>query len=211
MYWANLALDGDGVAWLGLVAGKHGNPPGGLLRFSNGEWSLVDPIGDGAPRAAGRVATAPDGSVWVHLHGCVGEVELDPPGTGSPCAEVRDPYLAHLDGDDWTVYSTTDGVPMVGHPGGNFGSLAIGSDGTAWMSASCGPANAIQLRMYPCDDARKDDRVHAFDGQRWRSFLSAQHAAGLIEDMDVAPDGTVWVWSDDGGLFGRPRSDRWLA
>ena len=191
-HYADLAVDGDGTVWLSLTSGKHGNPPGALVRFAQGAWGVVDPIGDGADRAVDHLATAPDGTLWVHLHGCVGPVKFQLSGTENPCAVVRDPYLAHLVRDAWTIYSSTDGVPMLGHPGGTLGDMAIAPDGTVWMSASC------QAPKYPCDVTRESDVLHAFGKDGWRSYLDATQGGGEIYDLDVGPDGKVWVALDYG-------------
>ena len=152
----------------------------------------MDPIGDGADRAVDMLAVAPDGSLWVHLHGCVGPVKFRLSGTENPCAVVRDPYLAHLVGDSWTVYTSTDGVPMLGQPGAIVGDLAIAPDGTVWMSAVCGSPND------PCDGTREDDRLWAFGRDGWRSYLPIGTGDGEVWDLDAAPDGTIWVTLRDG-------------
>jgi hypothetical protein len=166
------------------------------LRFDGGDWEIVDPIGDGTPRAVDHLTVAPDGSLWAHLHGCIGEVKLDLRVLESPCAELRDPYLVHHDGNGWTVYSAANGVPMLGSIlNDNWGALAVSGDGTVWTSTFCQPEETDS--QFPCDPARQHDLVHAFDGERWRSYI-AEDTYGYAVSIDVAPDGMVWVWAFNG-------------
>jgi hypothetical protein len=84
-------------------------------------------------------------------------------------------YLATYGDDGWMVFPTEDGFRLF-TAGDNFGLLRVDHSGAVWVRTM---------------DA---DGVRVFDGQTWRRYLEAH---GGVCDMEVAPDGRVWVTSDD--------------
>jgi hypothetical protein len=87
-----------------------------------------------------------------------------------------DPHLARLSDGEWTVYSREDGVTPIGIRGEMPGYLEVAPDGTAWMH---------QLM----DGPGRCRGVRSFDGKTWRRYLDGT----CVVDLDIAPDGSVWV------------------
>jgi hypothetical protein len=87
-----------------------------------------------------------------------------------------DPRLARLSDGAWTVYSSDDGVTPIGIRGEAEGYLEVDADGTAWMHQMMdGPGRCRGVR--------------SFDGTTWHRYLEGV----CVVDLDIAPDGTIWV------------------
>ena len=88
--------------------------------------------------------------------------------------------LARLDDAGWTVFSDADGVQRWGTDGFiPTDHLHVAADGSVWVNAegagvSCGG-------------------VADFDGSTWTRYLEDL----CVHDMDIAPDGAVWVRASD--------------
>lgn len=174
-------------------------------------------------------SAAPDGSVWVGLavqyhdpspnedgfgHLLLrfdGETwsVIDPMGIGSyfdmahfdigadgtawvylDTGDATDPHLARLSGGEWTVYDRDDGVTPIGIRGEVPGYLEVAPDGTAWMH---------QLM----DGPGRCRGVRSFDGSSWRRYLDGT----CVVDLDIAPDGSVWVTGAKDPAWGHPAPD----
>jgi hypothetical protein len=112
-----------------------------------------------------NLAVAPDGTVWVVI------VEWSlrtPKGIWS---------LARFDGDGWTVFTETDGMPQ--HL---VYSMAVGHDGVVWITQH----EMAEPGLIP-------HGVFAFDGHLWTHFLDGEP----VWDIEVGPDGTVWLAGND--------------
>jgi len=100
------------------------------------------------------LALAADGSVWV--------------GTWA-----SGPGIARFDGQEWTLYSTRDGLAS-----NSIAGMATTPDGSLWVATGEG--------------------VSRFDGQSWTTYTKADGlASDTAKSIAVAPDGAVWVgtWS----------------
>jgi hypothetical protein len=165
----------DGTVWLG---DPRGGADRGLARYDGA--GLVDVTLPGLPEDASPtlMAAGPDGTLWVYLW-----------SQGEPQAGPKDGsgYLARLTPDGWTVFGAEAGVPFVydfydGWPG----FMAAGPDGRVWLT--------------PQDEPAEDDcgGVASFDGAEWTTYL----ADACVVDLDVAPDGSVWVQTAQRGAAG---------
>jgi hypothetical protein len=153
----------DGSVWVGLAVHYRDPSPNEdgfghlLLRFDGETWSAIDPMGIRSYFDMATFDIGADGTVWAYLD------------TG----DETDPRLARLSEGEWSVYTSDDGVRIVGDRGNVRGVLAVAPDGTAWMRDG----------YYGCDGVR------SFDGSVWLHYLDGI----CVADLDIAPDGTVWV------------------
>jgi streptogramin lyase len=96
-----------------------------------------------------------------------------------------DSHLGRLDGDTWSIYSTADGLPAVG---AGFGErMAVGADGRVWFTIFGSPDEADP-------EPPKAEGLAVFDGQGFTRYLVGRS----VNDMAIAPDGSVWTSTDDG-------------
>ena len=164
----HLGVDANGDVWVGLTLDAGGEPPMVLLRYDGETWSLVDPLGVGTYHNMVLPRTGADGTMWVYLE------------TGTATVDTfRDPdhrYLARLSDGNWTVFSDEDGVVPLGSRGSAVGLLRVDHSGRAWVRD--GPSGGVRV----------------FDGQTWRHYLEGDR----VIDMEVAPDGNVWVLAPEG-------------
>lgn len=219
--WEEFDIGPDGSVW--AAARSRQSPDEVVLsRLTPSGWEDI-PVGVDLPEALGVEATSigrrepaglrvgPDGEVWLGLEVDVrtGRLHLlirfdgdswhtiDPLGVspsfdrttfaigadgtawvyfGTASNEV--PHLARLLADEWITYSVEDGV-FFRPRGFQKGYLEAGHDGTAWMvPGSC-------------------EGVRAFDGSAWRRYLESL----CVRDLDVAPDGGIWVVGTDGAIY----------
>ena len=143
---------------------------------------MADPVGAGSYFNVELLDIGADGTLWTYL-----EVEVGDPGP-------REVYLARLGDGRWTVYSEADGVLKADSRGEFQGHLRVGPDGTVWIT------------QYP--DGSHPGLVcrglRSFDGTTWRRYLDGR----CVWDLDVAPDGSVWVIE---GLLGKSSSPHWVG
>ena len=147
----------DGSVWLGLAIRRGDDFGHVLLRFDGETWSVIDPMGVGSYFDMATFDIGADGTAWVYLDN----------------GDLTDPHLARLSDGEWSVYTSNDGVGIIGDRGNVGGLLAVAPDGTAWM----------RFGYSGCDGVR------SFDGSAWRQYLDGT----CVGDLDIAPDGTVWV------------------
>lgn len=182
---SDIALDGNGVSWLGLSDG--------LLRWENGEYTLLtrdthpDVIDYFGPD---HVETAADGTLWLGFNSsvcnfdpasesCVQQFDLQDDLGFADYANVArlealadgrlwlhtyDEGLAMFDGGAWTIYALENQTPT-----NMFSGLIQTSDGAVW---------AYGDGLY-----RTDLAVSA-----WQPFPEFSAA-----DMVEAPDGALWM------------------
>jgi streptogramin lyase len=126
------------------------------------------PVEESSSTVFGSIIAAPDGAVWV---------TIDTTSTDGNCCPPADPaaQVARFDGHRWKVFGTADGLPS-----DNVGlSLAVGPDGTAWLSTTRG--------------------LFRLDGKRWSPALGDEY----LGRMSVAVDGTLWFSGGSGVGVGR--------
>lgn len=162
-----MTVDESGHPW--VSGGRRGwfSTPG-LLRFDGGRWEAMQPIEEAGATVFDNVVAAPDGAVWV---------TIDTTSTNGSCCPPADPaaQVARFDGRRWKTFGTADGLPS-----DNMGlSLAVGPDGTAWLSTTRG--------------------ILRFDGERW----SLAFGDGYLGGVSIALDGTVWFCGVNGAGLGR--------
>lgn len=151
----------------------------GLLGFDGQAWRVVDPAGRGSYHMVDHLDIGSDDTLWVYL-----ETLTDPSDQGENVQpgydERTDQHLARLVGDEWTVYSAADGVPYIHDPELPSGGLKVGPDGTVWITAYI---LGSEYEPGQCDGLR------SFDGSVWIRYLEGR----CLMDLDIAPDGIVWV------------------
>jgi hypothetical protein len=167
-YLTSVGSSSDGTIWVGSWADSYGfgeyGSVGGLTRFDGDNWVEI-PLPGGESNPVYNLAVAPDGTVWVVI------VEWSlrtPKGIWS---------LARFDGDGWTVFTETDGMPQ--HL---VYSMAVGHDGVVWITQH----EMAEPGLIP-------HGVFAFDGHLWTHFLDGEP----VWDIEVGPDGTVWLAGND--------------
>jgi hypothetical protein len=176
-YLFNLEVTGDGSVWAG---GLYGYVPtlGGLARFdeASGSWEMVRPWRTEDDVTAQSLASTPNGDLWVML--------VDWSEDWEALQEAGEPFvewaLAYWDsaGGEWTVFE--QGLPE-GYP------VAMAADdGGVWLAQ--GPGLIEQMEF--------DGLVH-FDGENWSHYLPGTK----VDDVDVAPDGTIWYMTTDYGTL----------
>lgn len=142
-----------------------------------------------------------DGQEWVVVdpsgEGRWGKMEyFDIGADGTAWVYLDFQQLARSSGGEWTVYTVEDGVTAIGVPGETWGYLEAGPDGTVWVD---------ETKTSRADDCRG---VRSFDGSTWGRYLDGV----CVADLDIAPDGAVWVvGAKDPESFrgGRHKSGDW--
>jgi ligand-binding sensor domain-containing protein len=133
--------------------------------------------------------------------------------------------VSMLEGENWTNYSTNDGLinenvyQVAAAPDGAiwFGTRAGLSrfDGAAWLNYTTD--NGLPHNWVTALAVATDGRVWVgtaggvalFDGENWTTYTAADGlSSNLIYDIAVAPDGQVWVGSS-GGLS-RFDGEKWI-
>jgi ligand-binding sensor domain-containing protein len=194
----------DGNGWV-EVTSKHGlhsistiatGPRGmvaagtnlGLGIYQDGEWRLLR---DGpAYNSITTVAVTPDGVAWFGF----GDHSVATPGGG----------LSRFDGQEWQ-YALDDaevsvlGVAPDGSLWAGVGCEVLRFDGIAWQTVSrCGgdfpPGNTLDIAFTPDGAAwvANGFGLARFDGKSWTVYER------LVNSLDVAPDGTLWVHGWEG-------------
>jgi hypothetical protein len=229
--YSRFDISPDGTLWSAWPGGS-----GGVSRLTPSGWEdhaidldlasalRVDPGTNIYAVNPQRLIAAPDGSVWVGMAVEVAPREYghlllrfdgeawsasDPLDVGSYSAmtifdigpdgtawvyldqgDLDDPHLARLSDGTWTVYASDDGVEPIGIAGEAEGYMEVDQTGTLWVGGewrglgSCGG-------------------VRSFDGSRWHRYLGDV----CVLDLDIAPDGAVWVvGTKDPPMPGPPRA-----
>jgi hypothetical protein len=159
----------DGTVWAsGLFAWIPWN--GGLTRYDDttGSWETVRPLGGKEDVPAWSIATSRDGDLWATLSKWSQDWE-------DPATELPKWALAHLDGDtgEWTVHDENlpEGFPLV----------RAADNNAVWLTAANPIGNFEQVAG-----------VLRFDGQTWTHYLADTDVTDTVDDIAVAPDGTIW-------------------
>ncbi len=147
------------------------------------------------------LAVAPDGTIW---------------GAGRS-------VVTHFDGETWTTYFSDDGLPL-GREGWVL-SVEVAPDGTVWAGTEGGlarldgatwtavspsvqmnpiafaPDGSVVVAVEPEPKELGTSQILRFDGETWSTVGGDQYPGSLVNALDVAPDGTVWV-ADWNWFFG---------
>jgi streptogramin lyase len=83
------------------------------------------------------------------------------------------------------VFTAADGVVPIGSRGTAKGYLEVGPDGTAWIGGGS------------CRSGARGVGISSFDGETWRCHTDKV----MARDLDIAPDGGVWVVGSDGHVY----------
>lgn len=157
------AATSDGVVWMGRFDADRTSDVGYLWRLGRFDGATVDDMS-----IPGIPADASPTLIAVGPDDTLWVYLWTRSGEG---------HLARLTSDGWTIFHAEDGVPVVvDFYQGALGFMAVGPDGSVWLTprspqdAECGG-------------------IASFDGSVWTSYLQD----ACIVDLDVAPDGTVWV------------------
>ena len=193
----DLAVGGDGVAWLNAGLDKGG---GRLAAFDGAAWS--SPTWPGGAEGVGAIEATADGAVWV--------IE-EPFAPGSRVARIVD--------GEWTVLPPLDDPSLAGFFDGEGPCcplservfrpdyLAASADSEVWL-ASGGHQGDSALDRY----ASPDGLLH-FDGTRWEVVDLPPGGSGAIRNdgstrtiegwlagpLALGTDGTLWVYLEQPG------------
>ena len=156
----------DGIVW-----GEGGEPYSAdsqLLRYDDAEWTNLS-----EPGSQASIALGGDGTLWV--------VTYPFEGTG-----LEAPLLQSYRDGSWTTHEIPDALfrDETGHWSIS-APAASGPDGVIWMFGSPAEQPGTRPELWEVPLVR-------FDGETWTEATYAI-PAGEIEQVEIAPDGTVWV------------------
>lgn len=224
----------DGEVWIGGRAFEGSAPT--IVRFDGTTWTLVvEGLDDQRPRAQHtQVVTTPQGTwavtgnPWFSPNGTLYRLEGSrwqpivasegPAIVGSIAAAGPEELwmgLWRLQGDRWTHFDESDGVP------GGVNDLAVAGDGTVWVAAGEGLASFDGTRwelvapgahtaiafgpggeVWTASRSGEDWRVRPVGGTALPALVGLTTA---VSSLAVGPTGDVWagagpVWAFGGGL-----------
>ena len=190
-----------------------------LARLDGDTWTAY-PIVDDQGQIAdyvylfpGGFASTPDGSLWVSICDHTGNragqllrfdgskfqpVTPPPPQVNcySPLASGPEgelwafistdpPALARFDGMAWKVSDADADIPHIAASGGYTGNMIVAPDGRLWAAGASD--RGLVLGVY--------------DGTTWTDVFTDTEDLDLLErPLQVAPDGTIWLWVRNGFL-----------
>ena len=165
-YVEDIAVTSDGSVW---AAGLYGYVPwlGGLARYDDatGSWEVLRPLGGDGNVPAWLLAPTPDGDLWVILADWFEDWQ-GREAAGEPTAVLT---LVHHDGatGEWSVYDEE-------LPEGDLFAMASGGD-VLWLAVG-----------------GEQRGIARFDGRTWTTYLEDIPIDDTVDDIAVAPDGTIW-------------------
>jgi ligand-binding sensor domain-containing protein len=199
-----LAVAPDGSLWIGMDTG--------VVRFDGRDWQVVAECesftdcgvldiaftADGAAwvangfsvaRLADPSGAAGDGQSWTRFEKLVSSLVAAPDGgiwmngwEGSQGSS----YVAHFDGANWTTYRSADAFP------GRFSVGAATDDGRVWGVV---PEKGLASFTYPIGGSGDGS---AWAGSQAWTFYAPPEDVSLLSVVTVAPDGALWLTTDDG-------------
>jgi len=203
--WA-ITQASDAAMWVATAAG--------LARFDGTTWTdATDWPNTGYPGTL-SVAVAPDGAVWA---------AGNDPGDAA--------FVRRFDGASWTRYGTADGVP-----GGAPTTTVLPVAGDMYLGAGTGIyrlAGTRWERVWPTDAALtappaypdgtrllaisrdelwaagEDGAWHFLGGSWTKESIDPDRPGGRVDDLAIAPDGTVWAAGANGVAY--RRDGRWVV
>jgi streptogramin lyase len=210
----DMTLAPDGTIWVSATSAEWAG--GGLSRFhpTTGAWTHMPNHGGGM--IAAQAKPAGGFYLWAGVADSVGMRRWDsstnlwkvyPTSAGQPSALVSKDS-ADDDGNVWMMrWIGTQGEQTLD---------CLRPNGT-WISPPLPPLHPIvpvaALRAFGSGQAIMIDgfgHLQRFDGRSW-SDLGAVPFSGFIDDLEIAPDGTIWlcVTSEGGALRRDPLSGAW--
>ena len=178
----------NGSLWLALDFFNPCTAVGGLYHFDGQAWSAVAEVPAGESIDVGEPVIGADGTLWVYVTD----------ERKSRIAKGQGRILARLADGQWTTFDADDDVPVLIWPGWYGSSPAVDRDGTLWLAflgdtAGAFGVNAGQGVFKDPETVGPCPGVLSFDGAIWRRYLAGMCA----KDLAVAPDGRVWVTTND--------------
>jgi hypothetical protein len=194
----------NGSLWAGMDTG--------VMRFDGRDWWVVSECesftdcgvlniaftADGAAwvvngfsvaRLADPSGAAGDGQSWTRFEKLVSSLVAAPDGgiwmngwEGSQGSS----YVAHFDGANWTTYRSADAFP------GRFSVGAATDDGRVWGVV---PEKGLASFTYPIGGSGDGS---AWAGSQAWTFYAPPEDVSLLSVVTVAPDGALWLTTDDG-------------
>lgn len=168
----DFAQTADGRRWIGF---DHDSRQGGLAVDGEAGWTLLGPLGTVvAPRVLGLTAD-PDGSLWV-----LADLKAARSRPG-------DYVLLRYDGTTWDIFGSAEGMPTddtgswTGWAPSIPNPIVVDDSGRVWFSL-------YQVGLF------------VFDGTDFERVTAPGLGLGAL-DLDVGPDGRVWVVSARGALY----------
>ena len=146
---------------------------------------------DAATRVTG-VRVAFDGTLWVHfISRSTAPMRGSEPGTDWWASdEVPQDHLARYDGEVWTTYSATDGLPRLTHSLRPEPEWDVHPDGSVWVFAD--PEQTTVSDPYSLLWT-----LMSFGGDTWTEWPDGVELLDVgtdkVELLDIGPDGTVWM------------------
>jgi sugar lactone lactonase YvrE len=193
----------DGAVWVASAAG--------LARFDGSSWT--DAEGPWNEWGA-SVAAAPDGATWVAAYGSDGAITV-----------------ARFDGQSWVSYGPSDGLPgpnesayAVAHALPTKDGVLVGTGAGIYRLADDRWERAWPRDPSPLRDLRNllaisRDELWATDLQgglghlrtdAWtRDSIDPDIPAGQVNDLALAPDGSLWAAGPDGVAY--RRDGQWVV
>jgi len=199
-----LAIAPDGSLWAGMDTG--------VVRFDGRDWQVVsecesftdcgvldiDFTADGAAwiangysvaRLADPSGAAGDGQSWTRFKKLVDSLVAAPDGgvwmRGWEGLQGSG-YVARFDGADWTTYRSANSFP------GGFVVGAATDDGRVWGVV---PGKGLASFTYPMGGS--GDGSAWTESQAW-TFYAPPDGVSLLSVVTVAPDGALWLTTEDG-------------
>ncbi len=246
---SSIAVDAAGRLWIGWTQYPWPSGSGWVSLYDGSAWTIFDADDAGAlgmpvreiaelPDRTVWVATAGglarfDGSTWTDVAGCdTWSVAATPDGAlwfASYDLSMGGTMVSQFDGQSWTSYGPSDGLPGPDESGSEAASVVPTKDGV-YVATGAGIyrlAGSRWARVWPVAQApaglgrllavSHDEIWAVFSSGPWHFSKGAwtlepvdpRYPRGHVNDLALAPDGTVWAAGTDGVSY--RRDGRWVV